>query len=194
MNKRRHRYLCRWNSETRGVVRTRMCFAAQFHQLLYILDCPQKVIPHLLQCRSFVKGTYSLCWAALTFHTLFVMLLLYKTDGRAAFDSFMLASRQDIYTALFVTHCYLSSSWSVISCFKQSLIHLLRAWSQPQMFTSKDSAVEVSVWGGLSPCLFFCISMQRSLMRWMLPRRRTSSLTHRFWALHRFELINSHVS
>lgn len=36
----------------------------------------------------------------------------------------------------------------------------------------------------LSPCLFFCISMQRSLMRWMLPRRRTSSLMHRFCKAH----------
>lgn len=37
---------------------------------------------------------------------------------------------------------------------------------------------------GLSPCLFFCISKQRSFMRWMLPRRRTSSLMHRFWKVH----------
>lgn len=52
----------------------------------------------------------------------------------------------------------------------------LPAASNPhQLYQPLLPRAEVSI-----PCLFFCISVQRSLMSCRAPKRRTSSFTHRF--------------
>lgn len=87
-------YLCRGDSEAWAIIRARMCFPAQLQQLLYVTDCPQNFISHLLKCWSFIVGTQRLCCTPLTFCILLMMLFLYKIKEQTKLQHYKCISTQ----------------------------------------------------------------------------------------------------
>lgn len=73
-------YLCRRDCKACGIIWARVDVFAHFYQLLYVIDCSQNFISHLLQCRGFVEGTHALRWTSFAFCTIFRTLLFYKMN------------------------------------------------------------------------------------------------------------------